>query len=111
MFYINFTSPEGKTYRIDIAKHPVHFECPVCGDLTVYTFEEDNENSCFFCKEKKQNELNDQLYRRYAHCIDHRLNSHITQEEAKRIIADPSYQSTLQALCDNPKIKLILPKK
>ena len=46
MIYIDFTSPEGKTYRIDVLKYPVHFQCPVCGDITVYTFEDDPGKYC-----------------------------------------------------------------
>ncbi len=31
MFYIDFTSPEGKTYRIDLSKHKLIQSCPICG--------------------------------------------------------------------------------
>lgn len=31
MFYIDFTTPEGKTYRIDLSKHKLIHSCPVCG--------------------------------------------------------------------------------
>ena len=33
MFYIDFTTPEGKTYRIDVSKNPVLYKCPICGEI------------------------------------------------------------------------------
>ena len=49
MFYIDYTTPEGKTYRIDIEKHPVIYECPVCGEKTIYELEE----YCGACLERQ----------------------------------------------------------
>ncbi len=31
MFYIDFTSPDGKTYLIDLSEHKLIHSCPVCG--------------------------------------------------------------------------------
>lgn len=36
MFYIDFTAPDGKTYRIDVSKNPVIYKCPVCGETSIY---------------------------------------------------------------------------
>ena len=52
MFYIDYTTPEGKTYRIDIEKHPVIYECPVCGEKTIYELEE----YCGACLERQEQE-------------------------------------------------------
>ena len=35
MFYIDFTTPEGKTYRIDVSKNPVLYKCPICGEISI----------------------------------------------------------------------------
>ena len=39
MFYIDFTTPEGKTYRIDMASTTVKYECPYCGKVIIYPFD------------------------------------------------------------------------
>lgn len=54
MFYVDFTSPEGKTYRIDLSKHPVKYNCPNCGRLLEIQFEPDEETWwCDECSEEK----------------------------------------------------------
>ena len=40
MFYIDFTTPEGKTYRIDVSKNPVLYKCPICGEISIYKFDQ-----------------------------------------------------------------------
>ena len=54
MFYIDFTSPEGKAYRIDVSKNPVIYECPVCGHITIYEFDPEDENCCDSCVEQRR---------------------------------------------------------
>ena len=54
MFYINFTSPEGNTFRIDVSKNPVIYECPVCGHITIYKFDPEDENCCAGCVEQRR---------------------------------------------------------
>ena len=36
MFYIDFSAPDGKTYRIDVSKNPVIYKCPICGETSIY---------------------------------------------------------------------------
>lgn len=58
MFYIDFTTPEGKTYRIDVSKNPVLYKCPICGDISIYKFDPTNEDCCIPCtKQRKRKEL------------------------------------------------------
>ena len=59
MFYIDFTSPEGKTYRIDLSELPITYVCPVCGDEQIVLLH--NPDSADWCdcfeeryKEKKK---------------------------------------------------------
>lgn len=60
MFYIDFTTPEGETYRIDVSKNPVLYKCPICGDISIYKFDPTNEDCCIPCtKQRKRKELNE----------------------------------------------------
>lgn len=52
MFYIDFTSPEGHTYRIDLATHPIKYRCSICGEETIISF--DDEDWCLSCYEKRK---------------------------------------------------------
>ena len=56
MFYIDFTTPEGTTYRIDVSKNPVIFECPVCGNKHICSFDPKHENWCLECAERREEE-------------------------------------------------------
>ena len=38
MFYIDFTSPEGNTYRIDVSRNPVIYNLPVLSVPTLRRF-------------------------------------------------------------------------
>ena len=111
MIYIDFTSPEGKTYRIDVSEHPVHFECPVCGDITVYTFEEDPGKYCYFCMEKQQQqekeEMDARLYRQLAGYLNRERKCHITPEEAKRLVYEPEFRNTFPGVFTPPNIRII----
>ena len=40
MFFIDFTSPEGNTYRIDLSEQPITHICPVCGDQLLFCLDE-----------------------------------------------------------------------
>ena len=60
MFYIDFTTPEGKTYRIDVSKNPVLYKCPICGDISIYKFDPTSEDCCIPCtKQRKRKKLNE----------------------------------------------------
>ena len=54
LFYNDFTSPEGKKYRIDVSKNPVIYECRVCGHTTIYEFDPEDENCCASCLEQRR---------------------------------------------------------
>ena len=111
MFYIDFTSPEGRTYRIDVAEHPVHFQCPVCGDITIYTFDNDDAKYCSYCTERRQqqekDEMDARLYRQLAAYISREHNCHITPDKAKRLLNDPDFQISLPGKSKHPKITVI----
>ena len=51
MFYIDFTTPDGKTYRIDVSKNPVIYKCPICGETSIYKFDPTRED---YCEQKKK---------------------------------------------------------
>ena len=95
MFYIDFTSPEGKTYRIDVSKHPVHYECPVCGGITIYTFDEDDEYNCPHCIERKRqqdyDEIDARLYEQLSNRINREYGCHLSPADTKQIIDDPYF--------------------
>ena len=57
MFYIDFKSPEGKTYRIDLTEIPITYHCRVCGYEKLYMFNEsDPTDWCDTCEEKHREE-------------------------------------------------------
>ena len=92
MFYIDFTSPEGNTYRIDVSKNPVIYECPVCGHITIYKFDPEDESCCDSCVEQRriQNEK-ERKAKADAKLVDHMnrvFKSNITIDDLKRIKAE-----------------------
>ena len=54
MFYIDFTTPEGKTYRIDVSKNPVLYKCPICGEISIYMFDPTSEDCCIPCTNNRK---------------------------------------------------------
>lgn len=54
MFYIDFTTPEGKTYRIDVSKNPVLYKCPICGEISNYKFDPTSEDCCIPCTNNRK---------------------------------------------------------
>ena len=68
MFYIDFTSPEGKTYRIDLSKHKLIQSCPICGsEQQIMLDESDPYYWCYDCRERrKEQEKNRRLQKAYA---------------------------------------------
>ena len=94
MFYIDFTTPEGKTYRIDVSKNPVKYECPVCGDITIYMFGPNNEDYCSYCAERRKEErrkqaeaeMNARLYNQLANFLSRDGKHRYTPEESKLTI-------------------------
>ena len=69
MFYIDFTVPDGKTYRIDASKIHIIYKCPVCGETSVYKFAPTNKDCCIPCYEQRKRqeleEFREQEERRY----------------------------------------------
>ena len=96
MFYIDFTSPEGKTYRIDVSEHPVHYECPICGGITIYTFDEDDEFNCPHCIERKRqqdyDEIDARLYEQLSNRINREYGCRLSPADTKQIIDDPVFR-------------------
>ena len=65
MFYIDFTTPEGKTYRIDVSKNPVLYKCPICGEISTYKFDPTSEDCCIPCtKQRKRIEQEEDEFRK-----------------------------------------------
>ena len=91
MFYIDFTSPEGKAYRIDVSKNPVIYECPVCGHITIYEFDPEDENCCDSCVEQRriQNEKERKAKAdvKLVDHINHVFKSNITIDDLNRVKA------------------------
>lgn len=89
MFYIDFTSPEGKTYRIDVSKNPVIYECPVCGHITTYGFDPEDVNCCASCVEQRRiQEEKERKAKADAKLVDHInrvFKSNITIDDLKRL--------------------------
>ncbi len=93
MFYIDFTTPEGKTYRIDVSKNPVTYECPVCGGITIFEFDSGNDCSCAHCMEHRE-EL-ERIERKKR--SDKILVDHINQVFKANITIDDYYLVMAQA--------------
>ena len=65
MFYIDFTTPEGKTYRIDLSKHKLIHSCPVCGsEQQIMLDESDPYYWCYDCRERREEQEKIEGYRR-----------------------------------------------
>ena len=61
MFYIDFTSPEGKTYRIDLSKHKLIHSCPICGsEQQIMLDESDPYYWCEDCRERREEQEKEQ---------------------------------------------------
>lgn len=92
MFYIDFTSPEGKTYRIDVSKNPVIYECPVCGHITIYKFDPEDENCCASCAEQRriqeEKERKAKADTKLVDYINRVFKSNITIDDLKRVKAE-----------------------
>ena len=57
MFYIDFTAPDGNTYRIDLADNPITHVCPVCGEEQLFALEDSEPYYwCDVCCERRQQE-------------------------------------------------------
>lgn len=92
MFYIDFTSPEGNTYRIDVSRNPVIYECPVCGHITIYKYDPEDENCCFGCAEQRRiQEEKERKAKADAKLVDHInrvFKSNITIDDLNRVKAE-----------------------
>ena len=98
MFYIDFTTPEGKTYRIDVSKNPVIYKCPVCGETSIYKFDPTMEDCCVPCSEQRKREarrredelMEDRLYTQLAKRLSLEENRIVSKDEAKRLLESPN---------------------
>lgn len=92
MFYIDFTSPEGNTYRIDVSKNPVIHECPVCGNITIYEFDPEDANCCTSCVEQcriqEEKERNAKADAKLVDHINRVFKSSITIDDLNRVKAE-----------------------
>ena len=103
MFYIDFTTPEGKTHRIDVIKNPVTYECPVCGEIHIYKFDPEYENWCWKCAERREEEerkkQTEQSYSYVANFLNQKFKTNYTPEDMKRFTQSPEYQKDPRQAC------------
>ena len=98
MFYIDFTAPDGKTYRIDVSKNPVTYKCPICGETSIYKFDPTSEDCCIPCSEQRKREakkreeelMEDRLYTQLAKLLSLEENRVVSKDEAKRLLESPN---------------------
>lgn len=95
MFYIDFTSPEGKTYRIDVSKNPVTYECPVCGEKTIYVFGPEELDYCYSCYQKIEEKRMADWRRRKktAKRLNKEYDLDITPYDLERLESRPDYEN------------------
>ena len=94
MFYIDYTAPDGQSYRIDVLKNPITYQCPDCGDITIYKFDPNDKDYCTYCAERREEErrkreeeeLDARLYRQLAKFLSRDGKHHYTPEEAKQVL-------------------------
>ena len=89
MFYIDFNSPEGRSYRIDVLKNPIYFECPVCREVTQLTFEP-TENYCYFCY-SRQKENNLRLLKMANH-LNKKYDLNLAENDLEELENNPEYK-------------------
>lgn len=91
MVYIDFTSPEGKTYRIDVEKNHIIYECPVCGEKTEFIFDP-NINYCESCdrreEEKKRAEMDERSKRQLAEYLNRKYRSNLNSKDIEQLFAE-----------------------
>ena len=98
MFYIDFSAPDGKTYRIDVSKNPVIYKCPICGETSIYKFDPTSKDCCIPCSEQKKREakkreaelMEDRLYTQLAKLLSIEENRIVSKDEAKRLLESPN---------------------
>lgn len=98
MFYIDFSAPDGKTYRIDVSKNPVIYKCPICGETSIYKFDPTSEDCCIPCSEQRKREakkrekelMEDRLYTQLAKLLSLEENRVVSKDEAKRLLESPN---------------------
>ena len=98
MFYIDFTTPDGKTYRIDVSKNPVIYKCPICGETSIYKFDPTSKDCCIPCSEQRKREakkregelMEDRFYTQLAKLLSIEENRIVSKDEAKRLLESPN---------------------
>ncbi|SFP36930.1 hypothetical protein SAMN02910344_01206 [Ruminobacter amylophilus] len=98
MFYIDFSAPDGKTYRIDVSKNPVIYKCPICGETSIYKFDPTSKDCCIPCSEQRKREakkredelMEDRLYTQLAKLLSLEENRIVSKDEAKRLLESPN---------------------
>ena len=75
MFYIDFTAPDGNTYRIDLADNPITHVCPVCGEEQLVCLDEsDIYYWCDSCRERRQKEEKEEHYKKWKQRTVEQIN-------------------------------------
>lgn len=98
MFYIDFSAPDGKTYRIDVSKNPVIYKCPICGETSIYKFDPTSKDCCIPCSEQRKREakkredelMEDRLYTQLAKLLSIEENRIVSKDETKRLLESPN---------------------
>lgn len=86
MFYIDFTTPEGKTYRIDVSRNPVLYKCPICGEISIYKFDPTSEDCCIPCSERRKRiEWEEDEFRKWLRTHSTKLRNHREKHKVTRI--------------------------
>ena len=91
MLYIDFTSPEGTVYRIDVAQNPLIYECSVCGEKTVYSFDPDNANYCHPCSDRREKERIKkwEILFDITEMVNHKYKTYLTADDIEDIANNP----------------------
>lgn len=93
MFYVDFNSPEGKTYRIDLSKNLITYECPICGELKQCILNEDELKLCDACNKKEEEERalaeRERSYEQLANYVNKIYKSNLSGSFMKTFCNDP----------------------
>lgn len=75
MFYIDFSAPDGNSYRIDLSKQPINHICPVCGEEQLLALDDsDPYYWCDACRERKDTEEKTESDKKFWQEIISRIN-------------------------------------
>ena len=117
MFYIDFTSPEDKTYLIDVSKNPVTYECPVCGEKNIYTFDPNEVEYCSPCNKLLEEKRISDFHRRLKICdkLNMEYDLYLNPSDLERLENSPEYkknpEETFESYIDKRVIDRIKEKR